>query len=202
MKTEMRHSVLKLAAVISALALGGVTSALAQSQGGTVGGSVVAINTLATTFSSGISIGSATPNTANGRTDVEVVHGTIDNNSVMGWRLTVHSDNIGKLKRGSGGAGQEILYTSVKFHQTGGTLGTDLTNPSDTSKSIVTGVNGGDVAGTTFFSTGTAPSGPHGTASTATQAYAFQLLITWSSDLTLLAGTYSDTLTLTLADDS
>jgi hypothetical protein len=41
-----------------------------------------------------------------------------------------------------------------------------------------------------------------GTATDATEGYTFALKISWSSDTSLLSGTYSDTLTLTLANDS
>ena len=197
MKTDMKQSVLKLAAVISALALGGVTSALA----GTVGGSLTPINTLVENDHNSITIGSSTAGADNSQTDTIVVDGTIDNNSDTGWKLTVVSTNVGKLKKGSGGAGREILYTNVKFDATGaGTLGAGLTAPNQ-NKNIVTG-NGdtGASAGTIIFNTGSAV-GTHGTATTATVAYAYALKVSWSSDLTLLAGSYSDTLSLTLAND-
>jgi hypothetical protein len=196
MKTHMKQSVLKLAAVISALAFGGVTSALA----GTVGGSVSPINTLVETDVSNITVVAAV-----GQTDTTIVTGTIDNNNDGGWMLTIVSTNVGKLKRTSGtgfnGTGSQVLYTNIKFVKTGGTLGAGLTDPDGTSKNIVTGASGGGVAGTTIFNTGSAVHTP-GTATTATVAYAYALKISWSADTTLLSGTYSDTLTLTLANDS
>lgn len=191
MSKHFRQSTFKLA-VASALALGGATGAWA----GTVGGSVTPINTLVENDVSNITIVGAT-----GQTDTTIVTGTIDNNFDGGWKLTVASANIGKLKRGTGGAGREILYTNVKFVKTGGTLGAGLTDPDGTSKNIVTGASGGAVAGTTAFNTGAAFGTP-GTATTATVAYAYALKISWSTDTSLLSGTYSDSLTLTLADDS
>lgn len=200
---EMKHSVLKLAAVISAFALGGVTSALAQNTGGgTVGGSVTPINTLAGTPNNSITIGPSTPGGSNALSGVTVVSGTIDNNSATGWRLTVTSGNTGKLKKGGGGAGREILYQNVEFVATGaGTLGAGLTSPDTQNKDITTG-NGdtGGSAGTILFNTG-AHVGTHATATTATVGYAYALKISTSNDATLLAGVYSDTLSLTLDND-
>ncbi len=173
------------------------TSALA----GTVGGSVTAINQLATpTFANAIVIGSSTP-AANGQTDTIIVSSVIDNNNDAGWKLTVTSTGLGILKKGAGGAGRQITYTNVKLVKTGGTLGASLIDPSGTSKNIATGAGAGAVAGTTAFNTG-ASFGAPGTATTATEAYAFDLKITWASDTTVLAGTYSDTITLVLANDS
>ncbi|MFC5499011.1 hypothetical protein ACFPOE_15800 [Caenimonas terrae] len=182
-------------ALAAALALAG-SGAMA----GTVGGSVAPINTLVENDTTGITIVGAT-----GQTDTTIVTGTIDNNSESGWKLTVTSANTGKLVRTSGsggpGAGREILYTNVKFVKTGGTLGAGLTDPNGSSKNIVTGTLGGGVAGTTIFNTGSAVGTP-GTATTATVGYAYALKISWSADTSLLSGTYSDSLTLTLADDS
>lgn len=191
MKTVFKRSALKLA-VVAAFALGGVTSALA----GTVGGTVAPINTLVENDVSTITIVAAT-----GQTDTNIVTGTIDNNNAGGWKLTVASTNVGKLKKGDGGAGREILYTDVKFVKTGGTLGAGLTDPTGGSKNIVTGASGGAVAGTTIFNTGTAV-GIAGTATTATVGYAYALQISWSADTSLLSGNYTDTITLTLANDS
>lgn len=194
MNAHFRQAQLKLA-VAAALALG-ATGALA----GTVGGSVSPINTLVENDVSSITIVAATA-----QTDTTIVTGTIDNNYEHGWKLTVASGNTGKLVRTSGsggpGAGREILYTSVKFVKTGGTLGAGLTDPNGSSKDIVTGISGGGVAGTTIFNTGTAV-GTVGTATTATVGYAYALKISWSADTSLLSGTYSDSLTLTLANDS
>jgi len=183
-------------AVTAALLLA-TTAALA----GTVGGSVTAINELATpTFANAIVIGASTPG-ANGQTDTIIVSSVIDNNSDTGWKLTITSTGLGKLKKGAGGAGRQITYTNIKLVTTGGTLGAGLTDPSGTSKNIATGGGAGGVAGTTVFNTGSAFGVP-GTATTATAAYAFDLKISWASDTTLLAGTYSDTITLLLANDS
>lgn len=192
MIARIRHTPCKLA-VAAALALG-ATGALA----GTVGGSVDPINTLVENDVSSITIVGAS-----GQTDTTIVTGTIDNNFDGGWKLTVTSANVGKLTRGggAGGAGREILYTNVKFVKTAGTLGAGLTDPHDSNKNIVTGASGGGVAGTTIFNTGSAVGVP-GTATTATVAYAYALRISWAADTSLLSGTYSDSVTLTLANDS
>lgn len=170
---------------------------------GTVGGSVTPINNLTETYTSNITIGTSTPGNNNGQTDTTIVSGVIDNNSDTGWKLTVVSANLGKLFKGAGGAGREITYTNVKLVRTSAanTLGAGLTDPHNTSKNIATGAGAGDVAGTTIFNTGTAVGSP-GTATDATEGYAYALRISWSSDTSLLAGTYSDTITLTLANDS
>lgn len=138
-----------------------------------------------------------------GQTDTTVVTGTINNNSDTGWKLTIVSGNQGKLYRAgsSGGAGREIAYTSIKFTRTSGTLGTGLTNPDNTTKNIATGAGAGGTAGTTVFNTGTAFATP-GTATSATVDYVFALKISWSANTSVLRGSYTDTLTLTLADDS
>jgi hypothetical protein len=190
-----RLTMQRVLAASAAFLLGGATVFA-----GTVGGSVTAINTLAENYVSNITIGSSTPG-SNAQTDTTVVSGTIDNNNDAGWKLTVVSANVGKLKRGAGGAGREILYTNVKFVKTGGTLGAGLTDPHNVTRNIVTGADAGDVAGTTVFNTGATVGAP-GTATTATVAYAYALRISWSSDTTLLSGSYSDTITLTLANDS
>ncbi len=182
---------LKLA-LVSAFALASVTSAWA----GTVGGNVAPINTnTAVTHVSNIAIVAA-----NNQSDVIVVSGLINNNFDGGWKLTIVSTNVGKLKRGDGGAGREILYTNIKFFHSGGGFGAGLTDPNG-SKNIVTGASGGGTAGTTIFNTGSAVGAP-GTATTATVDCAYALQISWSADSSLLAGEYTDTLILTLANDS
>jgi hypothetical protein len=185
-------------AIVSVLTLTGASPALA----GNVGGSVVPINTLTQTYNDAITIGTSTAGAANGQTSTTIVSGQIDNNSQDGWKLTVASGNNGKLVRGNGGAGQEILYTNVSFDTTGGTLGAGLTAPVQT-KNIVTGADGGDITGTTYFATRSSPeSSTVGEATSASVAYGYALNISWASDLTLLSGSYADTITLTLADDS
>lgn len=183
-------------------ALAALLTATAASAG-TVGGSVTAINTLTENFVSNITIGTSTPGNNNAQTDTTIVSGQIDNNNDAGWKLTIVSANAGKLMKGAGGAGRQITYTNVKFVRTSGagTLGAGLTDPHDTVRNIATGANAGDVAGTTVFNTGSAYGVP-GTATDATEAYTYALRISWSSDTSLLAGTYSDTITLTLANDS
>lgn len=191
----MKQTILKLA-VVSAFALGSVTSAFA----GTVGGSVDPINTISTSFPNTAIVASA------GLSDRIIVTGTIDNNADTGWRVTVVSGNVGKLIRteggGGGGAGRELLYTSIKFVKTGGTLGVGLIDPDTQNKNIVTGANGGGVAGTTKFSTGGATLPAAATATTATVGYTYALKISASADTSLLAGTYSDTITVTIAVDA
>jgi hypothetical protein len=167
---------------------------------GTVGGSVTAINTLVQNDISNIPIGSTTPGADNSQTDTTIVTGTIDNNNEAGWKLTVVSTNSGKLLRGTGGAGREILYTNVKFVQTAGTLGAGLNSVNGVTRNIVTGANAGGTPGTTVFNTG-ASFGIVGTATTATEALTYDLQISWSNDTTLIAGNYTDTITLTLEND-
>ncbi len=182
---------LKLA-LVSAFALASVTSAWAAPsvRSGTIGGSVTPINTLTDAYISDITIVAAT-----GQTDTTVVTGTIDNNFASGWKLTIVSGNTGKLLRGGGGAGREIPYTNITFVKTGGTLGDGLTDPAAAgTKNIAT-------SGTTIFNTGSAVATPL-TATTATVGCAYALKISWSADTTLLSGTYTDTLTLTLANDT
>ena len=126
---SVRKSILRLTA-IAALAAAGPAFA------GVVGGTVGAINTLVDNYYTNIVI---VPSV--GQTDTQVVSGTIDNNSDTGWRLSVVSSNIGKLTlAGSGGgSGREILYTNIKFVNTGGTLGGGLHDPDGTTRNIVTG---------------------------------------------------------------
>ncbi len=188
---SIRKPILRLAA-IAALAASGPAFA------GTVGGTVGAINQLADNYVSNIVI---VPSV--GQTDTEVVYGTIDNNSSTGWRLTVLSSNIGKLELAgsSGGSGREILYTNIKFVKTGGTLGGGLHDPDGAVRNIVTGLLSGGTPGTAVFNSGVA-FGTCGTATSATVNYGYSLQISWSADTSLLAGTYTDTLTLTLANDS
>jgi hypothetical protein len=187
-----KKSALNLA-IVSALTLTGATSALA----GSVVGGVLEINTLTNNFTPAFSIGSATAGASNDQTDTTIVSGQIDNNSPNGWKLTVVSANKGKLLMGGGGTGREILYTNVKLVTTSGTLGTGLTSPVGT-KNIATGADGGGIIGTTYYSTGTAGLAA---AATGTVGYLYALQISWASDLTLLSGNYTDTITLTLADN-
>ncbi len=177
---NFKQSVLNFA-VVSALALGGVTSALA----GTVGGDVAGINTLVQN-----DVADLTFVGASGGSAITVVSGTIANNSATGWNLKVVSGNSGKLvKTTGGGAGREILYTNITFVATGGVLGATLTAPSG-AQDVTVGA-----AGVTF---GTGA----GVATSATTAYAYDLRITWAANTTVLSGRYTDSITLTLADDA
>lgn len=138
---------------------------------------------------------------ASGLTNAVIVSGTINNNDENGWDLTVTSANAGKLQRGAGGAGRELVYNNITLVSTGGTLGTGLTNPSNTTRNVATGAGAGDVIGTTHFFTHTQFAGT-GTATSATVDYTFELRISASANTSLLAGTYTDTITLTLNNDS
>jgi len=154
MNTNFKQSALKLA-LVSVLALGGVTSALAN-----IGGSVAAINVLgASTFATAITVGTVDSLAANGRDDVQIVSGTINNNDPAGWTLSVKSANQGRLtKSGIGAApGRQITYTSVKFvgaaaDGTGTGLGSGLTVPS----AAVNIATPAAATGISFKTTGTA----------------------------------------------
>ena len=152
---------------------------------GTISADVDAVNTLSSE-SYFTDVTGATSADA-GATDVKVASGVINDNHEEGWKLTVTSANSGVLIRNSGEA-DTIDYTNIKFVKTGGTLGTSLTDPDGTSKSVATG--------SCVFDSGTASA-----ASTATEDYAFELQISWSADSTLLTGTYEDTVTMTLSVD-
>ncbi len=190
---QLRH----LLAATAAL-LGSVTSALAY--GGLAGGGVALINTISSETYPTLTIVAASS-----ATDAIIATGTIDNNSDHGWKLTVASTNHGILKRTTGtgdsgtlGVGTEILYTNIKLVKTSGTLGAGLTDPAGVPKDIS---DNGGTPGTIIFNTG-ASVGSHGTATTATCAYVYALKINYAADTTLLQGTYSDTLTLTLDVDT
>lgn len=179
--------------MMSGLALGMVaTAALADP----VGGVVDAVNTLTSvTYVANLNI---VP--ASGLSNAVIVSGTINNNDEHGWDLTVTSANAGKLQKGSGGAGREIAYNNITFAGTAGTLGTGLTNPS-TTRNVATGAGAGDVVGTTHFFTHTQFTGT-GTATAATVDYTFELRISAPANTSLLSGTYTDNITLTLNNDS
>jgi hypothetical protein len=126
----------------------------------------------------------------NTTTDAVIATGVINDNSPKGWILNVKSQNLGKLIMP--GTLREILYSTVKLVKTGGTLGTGL------SLSAVIGDDGLSVtnaAGCDFNPSGTATT-------TATENYAFNLDISWVGDSSLPAGTYSDTITVTLTEDT
>jgi len=158
----------------SVLALGTFTSLLAFA----ISGSVAEINTLDYSSVSGIHVVSGT-----GQADTVLASGTINNNSAEGWILKVVSGNKGKLTRGSGGPGNEIVYSNVKMISTGGTLGATLTNPSGVDRAITSGI--------ATFDTGIA--------TTATVDYNFELQVSWPADPSMLGGTYTDTITLLMA---
>ena len=180
--------------MLPGLALGLVaTAALADP----IGGDVDPINTLTSvTYVTNLDIVGAS-----GLADAVIVSGAINNNDELGWDLTVTSANAGRLQRGAGGAGRELVYNNITFVGTGGTLGAGLTNPSNTTRNVATGAGAGDTAGTTHFFTHTQFTGT-GTATSATADYTFELRISAAADTSLLSGSYTDTLTLTLNNDS
>ena len=180
--------------IVPGVALGLVaTAALADP----VGGVVDSINTLTSvTYVTNLDIVAAS-----GLTDAVIVSGTINNNDEHGWDLTVTSANAGKLQKDTGGAGRELVYNNITFAGTGGTLGAGLTNPNNTSKNVATGAGAGDVVGTTHFFTHSQFAGT-GTATAATVDYTFELRISAPANTSLLSGTYTDTITLTLNNDS
>lgn len=180
--------------ILPGLALGFFSvSALADP----IGGEVDPINTLTSaTYITNLDIVAAS-----GLTDVVIVTGTINNNDERGWDLTVTSANAGKLQKGTGGAGRELAYNNITFVGTGGTLGAGLTNPSNTTRNIATGAGAGDIVGSTHFFTHTQFTGT-GTATSATTDYTFELRISAPANTSLLSGSYTDNITLTLNNDS
>jgi hypothetical protein len=117
-------------------------------------------------------------------TDVVVASGLINNNNDKGWELQVASANAGILKRGLGGTSRQINYQNIKLVKVGGILGTNLTDPNGSVKSLS---SGGAV-----FGTGAAL-GISGTLN-----YSYELQVDLPADPSLLSGQYTDTLTLTL----
>ncbi len=191
--------------LLAAVITGGLALSVTSAWAGTVGGSVPAILTLGQTDLASISFVGAS-----GGTNTPIVTGTIDNNAVNGWKLTVASANSGILfLAGTSGAGREIVYTNVKFVKTGGTLGTGLTDPHNQVKNVAT-------TGSVIFNTRSTIAHAHdavtnhdafsefhlGVATTATVAYAYSLQITWTANTTVMSGDYTDSITLTLANDS
>lgn len=164
---------------------------------GPIGGDVDPINTLTSeNYVTNLDIVGAS-----GLADVVIASGTINNNDENGWDLTVTSLNAGKLQRGAGGAGRELAYNNITFVGTGGTLGAGLTDPNNTTRNVATGTGAGDVIGTTHFFTHTQFTG-NGTATSATVGYTFELRISAAANTSLLSGNYTDTITLTLNNDS
>jgi hypothetical protein len=197
--THSRVFNLKFLAV-AALALAG-SSAFADTH--TVGGNIPPINAL--TFSpidATVAAGAFTAAAGNSAFDLGT--GQIDNNSVTGWKLEIKSLNKGVLKRtsagGGSGAGSEVLYSNIKLINTGGTnaTGTGISDPAGatgTAKDVT------NTSGIAVWNTGSAVGTP-GTAATATVGYKYKLQINIGTDTSRLAGTYTDSLTLTLANDS
>jgi hypothetical protein len=128
-----------------------------------------------------------TANANLGAADVKIASGVINNNSVAGWQLTVTSANNGNLVKD--GYARTIPYTDIEWNYVSGTRGSGLTDPSAAGRQSV-------VSGSCEFNTATKA------ATTATVNYKFELRISWGADPALVAGIYSDTITMTLAIDS
>jgi hypothetical protein len=120
-----------------------------------------------------------------GATDVKIASGVINDNHARGWKLTVTSAHNGKLIDRA--ASTEIVYTNIKLVKgPDSTIGFGLEDVSGSSESIA--------GGSCEFN-------PGGSATAATVDYAFELQISWTADNSLVAGTYKDTITMTLAVD-
>ena len=173
MNNILKKSVLNVA-VATALTVGFASSALAD-------GTIAPINfmTQAAVSLSTISAGTAGSNET-------VVQGTISNNSDTGWNIAVASSNSGSLLRAgtTGGAGSEIPYTSYHLNDDGGagSMGAFTSTPFTT--------NAPTLLGATNFNTGVT--------TTSTVAKNYTLGVSWLADTALLAGVYSDTITLTV----
>jgi hypothetical protein len=191
------HPAWKLLAVAAAFASSSVFADVAS---GTVGTTVDPINTVtftAAAFSTVKLVASA------GNSAYVLGSGRIDNNNALGWKLSVISANNGTLRRGGNetGTGREVTYTNITLRNTGGTLGTNLTDPKDEVRNVTT-----SVATPVIFSTRTTKDGT-GTARaahSATVAYTYSLEINipaLSEAEQLLSGDYKDTISLTLVND-
>ena len=178
MKTNLKNTALKIA--ITSLLLMGLTPSVIA---GVIGGEVAEINDLQQTFVSNITIVAG-----EAQADTTIMTGIINNNMEAGWNLTVSSANLGKLNRGAGGIGNEINYEYIQLVKQSGILGADLVDPHAQVKDIT--------GGSVNFDTGS------GLATSATEDYGFALQISWKEDSSMLAGSYSDTITLTLATDA
>lgn len=157
---------------------------------GAIGGS----NPLVNTLTGGTFANAATITPATAINNLVVYTATLNSNSATGWKLTVGSTNSGKLIRTTVPAGCttgcELTYTNVSLVRTSGTLGGGLTDPQAT-KDIT--------SNSTFFSTGL---GATASATSATVDYLFDLKINLPVNRNLLQGTFTDSLTVTLASDA
>jgi hypothetical protein len=152
---------------------------------GSVGGVVDAISTLTSeTYFSDVSGGDSADGSAS---DAKIASVVVDHNDEAGWKLTVASANDGVLKNSVAASSQTIAYTNIKLVKTGGVLGSGLSDPHNSSQSVA--------SGSTIFQTAPASE----VAGSATVGYALELQISWSLDTALLSGTYSDSITMTLA---
>ena len=182
MNITFKKSVLNIA-VASVLTIGAASSAVAAPVAG--GGSVADINTISQVKNAGV----ATMVVGAENTYV-ISTGVIDSNTAGGFTITIGSLNAGNMKRDGGdtSVGSLAAYTSYILASTsGGVLGTGAT-PFDT-KALVAA----DVGTKTFTS---------GAVTTATVAKTYSLSVKFTPTASLIAGAYSDTITMTIAADS
>jgi len=182
MNITFKKSVLNIA-VASVLTIGAASSAVAAPVAG--GGSVAEINTISQVANAG----AATMVVGTENTYV-ISTGVIDSNTAGGFTITIGSLNAGNMKRDGGdtSVGSLAAYTSYILASTsGGVLGTGAT-PFDT-KALVAA----DVGTKTFTS---------GAVTTATVAKDYSLSVKFTPTASLIAGAYSDTITMTIAADS
>ncbi|MDO8806057.1 MAG: hypothetical protein Q7R35_16695 [Elusimicrobiota bacterium] len=155
---------------------------------GSIGGVVDPISTLTSeTYFADVSGGASADGVVSNAKIASVV---VDNNNEAGWKLTVTSANNGSLKNTVAVSSPTIAYSNIKLVKTGGVLGAGLADPNNASQAVT--------SGSTIFQTSPGAQ----VASTATVAYALELQISWSANTALLSGTYSDTITMTLASES
>ena len=182
MNITFKKSVLNIG-VASVLTIGAASSAVAAPVAG--GGSVAPINTISQVANAGV----ATMDVGAENTYV-ISTGVIDSNTAGGFTITIGSLNAGNMKRDGGdtSVGSLAAYTSYILANTaGGVLGTDAT--PFTTKALVAA----DVGTKTFTS---------GAVTTATVAKTYSLSVKFTPTASLIAGAYSDTITMTIAADS
>jgi len=191
---------MKKVLLATALILAGMVFVSGQVFAGTIIGEVDPINAISgDTYTSDINttVGAGGNSLDDGGTDVAVVALVINNNYQDGWSLDVLSSNSGGILRtgtvaalaaiDTGDYADRIQIQEMRIVQTGGTLGTGLTNPQVAGYQDMTG-------GAQSFHTGAAGNGE-----TATVDYAANLEIKWNADTSLLEGVYENTITLTLS---
>ena len=191
---------MKKALLATALILAGMVFVSGQVFAGVIIGEVDPINAISgDTYTSDINttVGAGGNSLDDGGTDIAVVGLVVNNNYQDGWSLDVTSSNSGGLLRtgtvaaligvDTGTYADRIQIQQMRIVQTGGTLGTGLTNPQAAGYQDMTG-------GSQSFHTGAA-----GLGETATVNYAANLEIQWNADTSLLEGVYENTITLTLS---